>query len=719
MKRLVVGLLNKDRGIEISLLLQSLLNQTHQDFDIIIIDDNSNDFLYENSTFRSLLKLHENLNHNVTIIKGKRKGPHFSGQLLFENSQNYELIFRLDDDITLEQDCIKKLINCFEDEKVVAVGPTYLLPFKNISEQILDLNKIPNYNELGVVRLINDSEIYVNGALQMNILLNHNGNIETQHLNSGFLYKRLELEKIGGYFLGYSKIGHREESDVSYRLFLNGGKLVICPEAVVFHFHPMFGGIRTDAEGKPNKDELWISDEKLFIERFKNNFPMEDKHNIIPEETPAYIEPEKKSRIIYSKNVIDAELKKQPSIHLVTVTHGNHEKLEKLIESVYQYTTKPYSWIIVNNDPSKESYERLVTLIKKYDKKINISHLQLDKEMSVSEARNIGAKNRPEDSEYICFVDDDALVLGKWSEEDWLTMMYNVLISEKDIGAVSPIYTWFDPLQSYVLSVACLLISVKVWEQVGGFDPVFGNRAKGTWGYEDTDLSYRLQSMGYKIKRIDAENFPFYHEDTTGKKKEDWQEKGLIKAKELLLSKYDTDEIQKFSRVFYPFTKEQMDTIGKKINIGCYYMKLDGFVNIDINPNCNPDILGDIRNLEFHKESVDLILASQVIEHFDLIDDRYLFSRFYEWLKPGGHLVIEVPNVGKILDLVNEKGENIAKYYEYAIYGNQHEIGMKHESQFDEKLLSNMLKEAGFNNIIRNNNTSDDDEITLRYDIRK
>jgi len=403
----------------------------------------------------------------------------------------------------------------------------------------------------------------------------------------------------------------------------------------------------------------------------------------------------------------------------VTVTHGNHDKLEKLIESVYKYTTKPYSWTIINNDASDKSHEKLADLIAKYNYKykIDITCKQLDKEVSVSEARNIAAKIRPNESEYLCFVDDDALVLGKWSENDWLDIMYNVLTSEKDIGAVSPIYTWFGPLQSYVLSVACLMVPIKVWEQIGGFDPVFGNRVKGTWGYEDVDWAYRLQSMGYKIKGIDAKNFPFYHRDTTEKEKTDWQEKGLIKGKELLLSKYNIDENKIECRSKYPFTPEQTETKGKKLNVGSYYMYLDDFVNIDINPDCKPDIVGDIRDLEFDKESISLILLSQVLEHFDLVDVKDLLSKFYKWLIPSGHLIIEVPDVGKILDLI-ESGEN-PKRYEGAIYGNQEIVGQKHKTQFDEVLLKNMLKEAGFNNMKRNDNTSDNDEITLRFDVRK
>lgn len=721
-KKLTVGIPSKNRGIEISLLMYSLLNQTYQDYDIIIYNDYTSNFLFENSTFQGLLKLHKNLNHNIKIIEGKHLGPQYGGDDIFKNSET-ELIFRVDDDITLENDCIENLIRCFdEDKNIVAVGPIYLSPYEDISKQIFNIDEHPNYLEYGNIKLINDNNIYINGVLNTTIPINLKEKyISVQHLNSGFIYRKSSMEKIGGYFLDYSKSGHREETDVSYRLFLNGGKLLICPDAIAFHYHPFFEGIRTD-NGIPNPISYWEHDEKLFIERFKNkfdssgNFENTQNHEVVLQT----VDEVNQNGRLYPKEVLDnsQNINKRSLINLITVTHGNHENLEKLIPSVFSYTKKPIHWIIINNDYSVESREKFNNLMENYQKDceqdIKIHYKNLDKEVSVSEARNIGARLRHKDAKYLCFLDDDALILGQWSINDWLDIMYKELNSELDIGAVSAIHTWFEPLKSYVLSVACLLVPVKVWDQIGGFDLVFGNKEKGTWGYEDTDWSYRLQKAGYKIKGIEAENFPFYHEDTTFKEKSDWQKVGLLKAKELLLSKYQIDQ----NRTVYPFTQEQMECHGKKLNIGCYYMILDDFVNIDINPECNPDIIGDIRELNFDKESIDLILASQVIEHFDLIDNKYLFSKFYGWLKSGGHLIIEVPDVGYILDKI-ENNEWKLEDYKSAIYGNNEIIGMKHKSQFDEVLLTNMLKEAGFNNIIRNPETSDNDEITLRFDCRK
>lgn len=719
-EKVTIGIPSKDRGIELCLLLYSLLDQTHQNYDILIINDNSNNFLTENSTFLSLLNLHKQLNHNIEIIKGDIKGPHYSGKKILKNSKT-ELIFRVDDDVTLRPNCLEELVKGFKvDENIAACGPIYLLPYLKIEDQNLniDLNN-SNLKDLTDIREDTNGYIITNSILQMNLIINSPQYIETKHLHSGFMYKKSAIEEINGYFLGYSIVGHREETDTSYRLYLNNKKLLICTKAICFHYHPNFGGIRTNNLGKQNENIYWENDEKIFKERFKNKF----KDNNI-DEVNDNINKIKENKIekINTTSIVEKPCGKNlyNTVCIVIVSHGNSDNLIKLLKEINEYTTiSKYCFSIVWNDTNEEEFEKILKSISTIPIYNVLSLHKCEKEISVSEARNIGYKNSPLQINYICFLDDDCDVLGKWEEnDDWLSILVKKFNEEIDTGAVSPIYTWFEELEINSLSVACLLTTKKVLDHIGGFDTFFGNKKKGTWGYEDVDFSYRLQSSGYKIKGIDSEHYPLYHEDTTFKQKQKWQEEGLIKAREAIIDKYK--EYTNISKKIYPFTKDQMNIISrfnsKNLNIGCYYMKLENFINVDINEECNPDILKDIRELNFEDNSIDLILASQVLEHFIYSDCTLILNNFFKWLKIGGHLIIEVPDIGVIMEKIST---GKAKFEEYrgAIIGNLDIKGQKHEMQFDYNSLTKLLKDTGFMKFEVNRNTSNIDEITLRFDI--
>ena len=57
-----------------------------------------------------------------------------------------------------------------------------------------------------------------------------------------------------------------------------------------------------------------------------------------------------------------------------------------------------------------------------------------------------------------------------------------------------------------------------------------------------------------------------------------------------------------------------------KLNLGSSKVKLDGFLNVDINKDSNPDIVWDLNKLPypFENESIDEIEMNCVIEHLDI-----------------------------------------------------------------------------------------------------
>jgi len=85
-----------------------------------------------------------------------------------------------------------------------------------------------------------------------------------------------------------------------------------------------------------------------------------------------------------------------------------------------------------------------------------------------------------------------------------------------------------------------------------------------------------------------------------------------------------------------------------KINLGCGFNKIPGYVNIDSALEVNPDLLMDLDNpclpLPFLDNEVEEVLATHALEHIhNLIP---LMNEIYRILKPGGIFKIRVPHSG-------------------------------------------------------------------------
>lgn len=84
---------------------------------------------------------------------------------------------------------------------------------------------------------------------------------------------------------------------------------------------------------------------------------------------------------------------------------------------------------------------------------------------------------------------------------------------------------------------------------------------------------------------------------------------------------------------------------GIKINIGSGLKRIEGFMNVDHDPNVNPDYLIDIEtgNLPFEDNTVSEVLASHVMEH---IGEGFfhLMKELYRVCEPNAIIHIVVPH---------------------------------------------------------------------------
>lgn len=131
------------------------------------------------------------------------------------------------------------------------------------------------------------------------------------------------------------------------------------------------------------------------------------------------------------------------------------------------------------------------------------------------------------------------------------------------------------------------------------------------------------------------------------------------------------------------------------LNLGCGEKKISNYINIDSRPECNPDLVCDIRRLPYNEETVDRILASDILEHVGRLEVESVLREWYRVLKPGGQLLIKTPNVDTIIDAYQTKqidfGELIRKLYGQQDYG-----GNIHYTGFCPNSLKQLLTNIGF-----------------------
>lgn len=86
-----------------------------------------------------------------------------------------------------------------------------------------------------------------------------------------------------------------------------------------------------------------------------------------------------------------------------------------------------------------------------------------------------------------------------------------------------------------------------------------------------------------------------------------------------------------------------------KINFGSGQRKFDtkhGWVNVDCQQKWEPDVLAKKGEpLPFEKGSVEVIVMHHVLEHFGCGEADSLIREFYGLLKPGGRLIVSVPDI--------------------------------------------------------------------------
>lgn len=138
-----------------------------------------------------------------------------------------------------------------------------------------------------------------------------------------------------------------------------------------------------------------------------------------------------------------------------------------------------------------------------------------------------------------------------------------------------------------------------------------------------------------------------------------------------------------------------------KLHLGCGKIYIPGFVHIDAIDYPHVDHVASIDRLSFIEDnSVSLIYACTVLEHFKRRDTINVLKEWYRVLTPGGTLRVSVPDFEALAEIYNKYDKNL-KLIIGPLLGRQNYLYNIHYNIFDFKTLKENLEEAGYKNIRR------------------
>lgn len=234
-----IGISTRDRPQYLLALLVSLHTQTYQDFDITIVDQNvATPRVEQELALQSMISLLRHTDHTVRVMEENPKGAAYGHNQVLYNTR-HKLILRVDDDIILDSDFVQRvyatLTTYREDETVGAVGGVYLNPSVPMHDQTYDSDTKENLIQNGMT--IRDDT----GGCQTHYHLDDRI-MSVTDLYSTFLYRTEIMRIAGGFDESFGSACYFEDTDGSYKIYMQGYSLFVDPQAIGYHFKAQYGG---------------------------------------------------------------------------------------------------------------------------------------------------------------------------------------------------------------------------------------------------------------------------------------------------------------------------------------------------------------------------------------------------------------------------------------------------------------------------------------------
>ena len=272
--RISVIVLTRDRAPYLSMTLSSLLAQTIVgNLDVHIVDGSAPHLLARDHHDAQVPECMSRLFGAFTIYGARffyhpvepNLGIPRCYQMVHDQSTT-EFIYRTEDDVFLEPECLERLLDCLLGDATLAavapMTPNFDCPrgFHHIGDRMESgfwLQVPPDYPEFGPLGLVPfDVQSKFSAGDRV---------YEVCHIHGGCLYRRSAVEAIGGWAVDYTPTGHREETIIYVRLYFAGQRMAVRTGARLVHFEASKGGSRP----KGREHESRLKDRRADEEKFQ------------------------------------------------------------------------------------------------------------------------------------------------------------------------------------------------------------------------------------------------------------------------------------------------------------------------------------------------------------------------------------------------------------------------------------------------------------------
>ena len=442
--------------------VDSVLNQKYDNFEIILVDDNST----KKDTLKTL-KEYEG-NPKVRVIYRKENGHISRATNDALKAAKGEFVALMDNDDVIPENALYEVVKVLnkdkkidfiytDEDKITEKGERYDPNFK--SDWAPDSFLSSNYmSHLGVIR------------------------------------KSL-VDKVGGFRVGYEGA---QDYDLYLRVTEETDKIYHIPK-ILYHWRAIAGS--TAAE---------IGNKNYAVERGKKALEDAMKRRKIAAEVKVH----DKCPYFY----LEYKIKKEPLVSIIIPTKDAAEITGQCLRSVYEETTyRNFEVIVVNNNSEEKA---TFALFEKYKKKYkNFRVIDANFEFNYSKINNMAV--RESKGEYIVLLNNDTKIITP----NWLELMVGYA-SQRHVGAVGVQLIYPDdtvqhggvvlglgvashvfmnlpkdaviwggrlsvPYDYSAVTAACLMVARDKWNEVGGLEE------KLKVAFNDVDFNLKLLEKGY------------------------------------------------------------------------------------------------------------------------------------------------------------------------------------------------------------------------------